>query len=247
MRVGGKQPDRQAEVNTWVGGAFAGAMVGFIIAIVLGAIAFTPKEGVTNWLSGIGSVGAALVSSFAVLLVSKTLKATQDTMHATVRMAEEQERHNEAQLRPWLYLVSIEFKERRAQGALLCIAHIKNFGASPARNIKVKQYMEWGNIEEGAGLESPTEAPAPKETRHYTWAGSLFALAPGSTYEYELITPPGFAAAHVRNMDLTIDYLRHDGSPLDGVSYRVHVFDDEEQGLVQIDVVGEDAQLDEDK
>lgn len=134
---------------------FGGVVFGFILAAHLGAFSDEKYANVTNWLAVIVASVAAAISFYAVRLVAKTLKATQDTLSATVQMANDQRRIGNAQIRPWV-LVSeykIEHHGIMTAGNYQAVLRIRNFGTTPAMRVIASLTLQYvDNFDENGPL-----------------------------------------------------------------------------------------------
>ncbi|MEO1909582.1 MAG: hypothetical protein ABGX10_03995 [Paracoccus sp. (in: a-proteobacteria)] len=120
-------PARQQERNMFVLAVFTVFWCGFIMAMFLGAVSKISHD----WVSVIISASAAIISAYAVYLVNGTLQATRD-------MAINQKYIGDLQTRAWVsYDVSkINFYHNCLY--LEVIPAIRNFGPTPARDIRFR-------------------------------------------------------------------------------------------------------------
>lgn len=149
--------------NQLISSLFVGVLSGFIFAIYLGAFSSKDYENVTDWLAVLVASVAAGISLYAVRLVARTLKATQDTLAATVQMANDQRRIGNAQIRPWVLASSYSINERDYDD-YTAVIHFKNFGHTPARFVRIWSRLSYEAVVEGR-RESGEQSNDDK--RHY--------------------------------------------------------------------------------
>lgn len=104
---------------------FTAFCVGFILAMFLGEADKLSHE----WASILVSAIAAAISGYAVYLVNKTLQATRD-------MADSQKHIGNLQTRAWLSYDDAEVIAHPG-GLIEFVACIRNYGATPAKNINI--------------------------------------------------------------------------------------------------------------
>lgn len=127
--------DKQADNlhrNQLVATALASCLLTLVLAAYLGAYSSADFENLSDWFAVIIAAGAAGISLYAVLLVAKTLKATQDTLKATQEMAADTKRIGDAQLRPWVLVEDCTLDE--TQEGIVITVNLHNYGVSPAGN-----------------------------------------------------------------------------------------------------------------
>lgn len=115
----------QQEINRLILATFTAFWGGFILALFLGAVTDVSHE----WISVLVSATAAAISGYAVYLVNRTLQATQD-------MANSQKHIGNLQTRAWLSYDSSEVITHPG-GLLEFVTCIRNYGVTPARDIKL--------------------------------------------------------------------------------------------------------------
>lgn len=118
----------QSQRNQLLAFLVGGFLLGFVVALYLGAFSGNQYEKLSNWVS-------VLIAAVAVVLVAQTLKATRDTLTATQQMAKDQSRIGNAQIRPWLVVDNADIRGPRHE----CEPYItlKNYGYEPAVRIRV--------------------------------------------------------------------------------------------------------------
>lgn len=97
--------------NITIVSSFGAAVFGFLLAIYSGGYAEAEFKEIPPWLALIVSVASTAISAYAVYLVSKTLKATQDTLSVTQQMAEAQKEAFRTEYRPLVLIEAIEINE----------------------------------------------------------------------------------------------------------------------------------------
>lgn len=100
---------------------------GFIGSVVA-MLAVGTVSNLTSWMQGIGSIAAVIVSIIAVYLVAETLRETRD-------MASDQKAIGDAQTRAWVFADGHELEFDQGELEYIYIK-IKNFGNTPAKNVK---------------------------------------------------------------------------------------------------------------
>ena len=126
----------------------------------------TFKE-IPPWISAATSIMATLISAFAVYFVAETLRETKKTLSATIKMATDQKRIGDAQIRPWVMVDSCVVETGRYDDTAAHIV-LKNFGPTPARFITIDTHI-WcieRNTSETVRLDD-----FDIETRHYIAPG----------------------------------------------------------------------------
>lgn len=113
--------------NRFVLVVFAVFWCGFIIAMFLGAVSEISHDWVSVIISGI----AAAISGYAVYLVNCTLKATRD-------MVISQRYIGDLQTRAWVSYDTSKVKFHNGFVSLEVIPAIRNFGPTPARDVKLR-------------------------------------------------------------------------------------------------------------
>lgn len=149
--------EKQDRRNTFVVGVVGGVLIGLICAMLLGLIKYSNKadEGITSWIQSLSGITATLVSVYAVYLVSQTLKATQETLQTTQRMADDQKRIGETQIRPWLLVSESSINLVSSIEEEIAIK-IKNFGPTPARFITFSTHL-WEDGEDNCSYIFPPQ------------------------------------------------------------------------------------------
>ncbi|AZB70172.1 phage holin family protein [Cereibacter sphaeroides] len=196
-------------------GAVAGALVGFLIAMALGAFSVGQGDDVTEWISAVTSIAAVLVSLIAVVLVSQTLKATQDALKETRAMSESQDRMAAdqryigiSQTRPWICISSASLYYDEIEEEYTVSITVENFGPTPARAISmsmgIRHYPDADRIH-----------PKFKVFEKVFDAGSCSLIPPKKDYTFR--SSPCWG--DIRNSSVVTvfvqwEYRSHDGSPI---------------------------------
>lgn len=115
----------QQEFARLVLAVFTAFCVGFILAMFLGEADKLSHD----WASILVSAIAAAISGYAVFLVNKTLQATRD-------MADSQKHIGNLQTRAWLSYDNADVISHPG-GFIEFVACIRNYGATPAKNINI--------------------------------------------------------------------------------------------------------------
>lgn len=129
-----EKPADNLHRNQLAATALASCLLTLVLAAYLGAYSSADFENLSDWFAVIIAAGAAGISLYAVLLVAKTLKATQETLKATQEMAADAKRIGDAQLRPWLLLDECHLTNH--DHGLHIKVTLRNFGYSPASFIE---------------------------------------------------------------------------------------------------------------
>lgn len=151
-----KTPIESGPFNTLVVGVVAGFLLGFIIAMILGALGVLSLGDFPAWLQGVSGVVAAIISAYAVYLVSQTLMATRETLFATKVMLSHQREIGEAQLAP--YLIISRKKVVNYQDETVISFRIKNYGTTPALGVFCQPTFEIKEVVDGQD-ETPVYLP----------------------------------------------------------------------------------------
>lgn len=141
-----KNAQRQDRINTIVVGVVAGLLVGFILAMVLGAFSIGGKqdEGITNWLQGVSGVLSMLVSLYAARLLYKTVHATQRTLEVTQSIGD-------AQTRAWVY--EADWRIYHDDKGPIVDIELRNFGNTPALHVLISGKYSYYSNTVGTGEE----------------------------------------------------------------------------------------------
>ncbi|TNH40941.1 hypothetical protein [Paracoccus haeundaensis] len=140
-------------------GVFGGAIVGFIVALFSGVLGLSQIEKAPDWLQGWSGTLGVLVSVYAVYLVGQTLTATQDALKVTRKMADDQTKIGHEQTQ-----ALVLYEDHSVTGTFgtnRVVIKLKNYGITPAINVKVFPYLvthEWVEVdrETGAGFVKET-------------------------------------------------------------------------------------------
>lgn len=124
------QPTDNLHRNQLLVAVVASCLVTLVLAAYLGAYSSADFENLTDWLAVIIAACAAGISLYAVVQVSKTLLATQQTLKLTQEMAADTKRIGDAQIRPWVLVDRYDVRGV-ARGSIIDV-WFKNYGVSPA-------------------------------------------------------------------------------------------------------------------
>ncbi|MFQ6777634.1 hypothetical protein V6Z69_20785 [Cereibacter sphaeroides] len=231
-----KSADHTAR-NILTVGVVGGLLGGFLISMTLGAFNVGQGDDVTEWITAITSIAAVLVSSVAVVLVSQTLKATQDTLNETRTMSESQSRMAAdqnyigiTQTRPWVCIsdYSIYFSEADCEYTVAIT--VENFGPSPARmismSIEIRHYSDWKDV-----CSSP-----PIYCKSYP-AGNCSLIPPKKSFTFrvhplpeEVYSPPAVTVF------VSWEYRNHDGSALGNSEDQAEYFVNRDDSSVELEI-----------
>lgn len=140
--------------NITVVSSFGAAVFGFLLALYSGGYASAELKEIPPWLAIMVSVASTAISAYAVYLVSKTLKATQDTLIVTQEMAEAQKEAFRTEYRPLVLVEDINIVGTRTTGryirhegdvALKIKVNYRNYGKTTA--LKIESGIIAGPIE----------------------------------------------------------------------------------------------------
>lgn len=201
MTTDGKDQQKQDRRNTLAVGLFAGAMAGFILSMLLGAFNVGKMGNVPGWLQGVFSGMSTLVSVYAVYLVSQTLKATRDALDATIEMAADQKRFGDSETRAWLFAEQGDVRYKSHQQGFMQIP-IKNFGRTPAMNIKFKIILR-SSIENG---QSKAKVYFPLQQGQIFLYATKDYIASGGLHIVEIPFLTCAENAHFANLRLYAEY-----------------------------------------
>lgn len=126
-----KRRERQNTINTLTVGFSGGVIAGFILSLALGAFNVDEMADVPDWLQGVASITATLVSVYAVYLVAQTLHATREALNETREMR----KIADEQVRAWVLIHKHEIFPGPQAGRIEFV--LKNYGKSPALSISI--------------------------------------------------------------------------------------------------------------
>lgn len=136
---------QQLWVNRLMTSVVASALGGFVLAIYLGAFAKADMKEMASWVTALAAVVSVMVAVAAVIYVAQTLKATRDTLDATRKMAREQTRIGDSQIRP--YIVFESLSNETLDGGVGSVRIVfKNVGFTPASAIVFDSSVEVGEL-----------------------------------------------------------------------------------------------------
>lgn len=192
--------------NTIASAATVGAMIGFVIALWLGAISVGETSKFTDWIQSTAAVAASGISALAVVLVAKTLKATRETLDATRIMAEDQRQIGDAQTRAWVMVSDISVDGGAYSNSKSDIFHnvritLKNYGITPAKWLRFDYEIRQVSYPLSALKIEP-----------FGMDSMIYGLAPGQTAD----SIKGGLTIHAKRNLVTLIYVDWEYGLLDG-------------------------------
>lgn len=177
-------------------GVFAGAIIGFLTALFSGAMGLTAITDAADWLQGISSVLALLVSVYVVTQVAKTLSATQE-------MAEDQRRIGNAQIRPWILAGKPSIIRDPINHSSVANIPLVNFGPTPARFVLINSKLLFDHNRVSKRYDASIEYD--KEYRHYIPPTEDFTFDRDVSEAIESIMGVGLLLVKVEYYDINSD------------------------------------------
>lgn len=120
--------------NGFALGLFLGICLPLIVFIILGSVPVGGDNSTSDWLSSMAGISSVVISLVAVLLVSSTLKTSEETLHATKELGLNQ-------TRAWVLVESVKIVPKHNTDTYGIQVVLKNFGQSPATNLCSEVYV----------------------------------------------------------------------------------------------------------
>lgn len=131
-------------------GLISGICATLLFLTFVSSIPIGGENSTSDWLSSIATVSSVVISIFAVVLVSSTLKATEETLHATKELGLNQ-------TRAWVLVKSIDIVPIQNTNLFEIQVTFQNFGQSPATDLRSEVYVHNDRYPFGARpLQRPT-------------------------------------------------------------------------------------------
>lgn len=191
------------ERNRLVAFSFCAALIGFVLAMYLGAFAKTDLKEFPGWISAFAAVGSVAVSAVAVYFVAGTLRATISTLAITKEMAAAQSEAYDIEFRPQVLpdevkIVSVQPVEGEESEVAIRFT-FQNYGKMAA--LRVAGQVIAGDVQEGE----------PIDMEIYTgfWVVALFrrsTLRPNGTFDERVVIKGKFADGQMKLVSPRLQY-----------------------------------------